>query len=75
MDELQTLIEQLQRQSGSSLIELRYRPDADEPAWAVMIDWGNKYKAVVPDSAQDDPIASLKVALAYVENQKAPRTR
>ena len=75
MDELQALIERLQCQTGSSLIELRYRPDADEPAWAVMIDWGNKYKAVVPGSAQDDPIASLKVALSYVENQKATNKR
>jgi hypothetical protein len=75
MDELQALIERLQRQSGSSLIELRYRPDNDEPSWAVMIDWGSKYKAVVPGSAQADPIASLNAALAYVENQKATNTR
>jgi hypothetical protein len=70
MDELQTLFEHVQHQSGSSTIDLRYRPDNDEPAWAVVIDWGNKYRAVVPGSAQDNPIASLKAALSYVELQK-----
>jgi hypothetical protein len=38
MDELQGLIELLQLQSGSSVIDLRYRPDEDEPPWAVIID-------------------------------------
>jgi hypothetical protein len=70
MDELQTLFERVQHQSGSSTIDLRYRPDSDEPPWAVLIDWGNKYRAVVPGSAQDNPIASLEAALSYIELQK-----
>ena len=74
MDELQGLIELLQLQTGSSEIDLRYCPDADEPPWAVMIDWGDKYKAVVPGSIQENPIASLKAALRYLENQKAENT-
>jgi len=74
MDELQGLIELLQLQTGSSEIDLRYRPDEDEPPWAVIIDWGDKYTAVVPGSIQDNPIASLKAALRYLENQKAENT-
>jgi hypothetical protein len=74
MDELQGLIELLQLQSGSSVIDLRYRPDEDEPPWAVIIDWGDKYTAVVPGSIQENPIASLKAALRYLENQKAENT-
>jgi hypothetical protein len=69
MDELQTLIELLQQQTRSSIIDLRYRPNKDEPAWAVIIDWGNKYMAVVPGSTQSHPIESLKAALLYLENQ------
>ena len=71
MDELQTLIERLQQQSKSSMVELRYRPDNDEPPWAVIIDWGNKYRSVVPDSAQDSPIESLNAAFSYLESQKS----
>lgn len=71
MEELQKLIELLQLQSGSSVIDLRYHPNGDEPAWAVIIDWGDKYTAAVPGSIQDDPIDSLKAALSYLENQKA----
>jgi hypothetical protein len=71
MDELQTLIERLQQQSKSSMIELRYRPDNDEPPWAVIIDWGNKYRSVVPGSAQDSPDESLKAAFLYLERQKS----
>jgi hypothetical protein len=63
MDELQGLIELLQLQSGSSVIDLRYRPDEDEPPWAVIIDWGDKYTAVVPGSIQENPIASLRGCL------------
>jgi hypothetical protein len=70
MDELQTLFERLHHQSGSSTIDLRYRPDSDEPPWAVVIDWGSKYRAVVPGSAQEDPIASLKAALSYIELER-----
>jgi hypothetical protein len=71
MEELQSLIEQLQLQSGSSVIDLRYRPDEDEPPWAVIIDWGDKYTATVPGSIQNSPIDSLKAALSYIENQKS----
>jgi hypothetical protein len=74
MDELQGLIELLQLQTGSSVIDLRYRPDEDEPPWAVIIDWGDKYTAVVPGSIQENPIASLKAALRHLENQKAENT-
>jgi hypothetical protein len=70
MEELQTLIEQLQLQSGSSVIDLRYRPDEDEPPWAVIIDWGG-YSATVPGSIQSNPLESLKAALFYIENQKS----
>jgi hypothetical protein len=70
MDELQTLIERLQQQSGSSMVELRYRPDNDEPPWAVIIDWGSQYRSVVPGSAQDSPTESLNAAFLYLENQK-----
>jgi hypothetical protein len=71
MDELQVLIERLQHQSGSSMIDLRYRPNTDEPSWAVVIDWGSKYMAVVPGSAQDTPVESIKAALSYLENQRS----
>jgi hypothetical protein len=71
MDELQTLIEALQQQSKSSMVELRYRPDNDEPPWAVIIDWGNKYRSVVPGSAQANPVESLKAAFLYLESQKS----
>jgi hypothetical protein len=71
MDELQRLIERIQKQTQSSVIDLRYRPNEDEPSWAVIIDWGNKYMAVVPGSIQHNPIDSLKAALAYLENHKA----
>jgi hypothetical protein len=71
MEELQGLIELLQLQSGSSVIDLRYRPDEDEPPWAVIIDWGDKYSATVPGSIQCNPIESLKAALSYIENQKS----
>jgi hypothetical protein len=71
MDELQALIEQLQRQSGSSVVDLRYRPEEEAPNWAVIIDWGNKYMAAVPGSLQDTPIDSLKAALLYLENQQS----
>jgi hypothetical protein len=71
MDELQTLIEALQQQSKSSMVELRYRPDNDEPPWAVIIDWGNKYRSVVPGSAQVNPVESLKAAFLYLESQKS----
>jgi hypothetical protein len=67
MDELQALIEKLQRQSGSSVVDLRYRPEEEAPNWAVIIDWGNKYMAAV----QDTPIDSLKAALLYLENQQS----
>jgi hypothetical protein len=70
MEELQGLIELLQLQSGISVIDLRYRPDEDEPPWAVIIDWGDKYTATVPGSIQSNPIDSLKAALSYVEKQK-----
>jgi hypothetical protein len=70
MDELQTLFERVHHQSGSSTVDLRYRPDNDEPPWAVVIDWGNKYRAVVPGSAQDDPVTSLNAALSYFELQR-----
>ncbi len=68
------MIELLQLQTGSSEIDLRYRPDEDEPPWAVIIDWGDKYMATVPGSIQENPIASLKAALRYLENQKAENT-
>jgi hypothetical protein len=71
MDELQTLIERLQQQSKSSMVELRYRPDNDEPPWAVIIDWGNKYLSVVPGSAQNSPVESLNAAFSYLESQKS----
>jgi hypothetical protein len=71
MDELQALIEQLQRQSGSSVVDLRYRPEEEAPNWAVIIDWGNKYMAAVPGSLQDNPMDSLKAALLYLENQQS----
>lgn len=67
MDELQKLIEKIQRQTGSSVVDLRYRPEEEAPNWAVLIDWGNKYMAVVPNSIQDNPMDSLKEALAYLE--------
>jgi hypothetical protein len=68
MDELQNLIEKLQRQTGSREIDLRYRQGEEEPNWAVIIDWG-RYRAVVPTSIQDNPIDSLKAALSYLEHQ------
>ncbi len=71
MDELQALIEQLQRQSSSSVVDLRYRPEEEAPNWAVIIDWGNKYMAAVPGSLQDHPIDSLKAALLYLEHQQS----
>jgi hypothetical protein len=71
MDELQALIEKLQRQSGSSVVDLRYRPEEEAPNWAVIIDWGNKYMAAVPGSLQDNPIDSLKAALSYLEHQQS----
>jgi hypothetical protein len=71
MDELQALIEQLQRQSGSSVVDLRYRPEEEAPNWAVIIDWGNKYMAAVPGSLQDTPMDSLKAALLYLENKQS----
>jgi hypothetical protein len=71
MDELQALIEKLQRQTGSSVVDLRYRPEEEAPNWAVIIDWGNKYMAAVPGSLQDNPIDSLKAALLYLENQQS----
>jgi hypothetical protein len=71
MDDLQTLIEQIQYQTGSSVIDLRYRPDEDEPPWAVIIDWGNKYMSAVPGSIQSTPRDSLNAALSYLEEQKA----
>lgn len=73
MNDIQGLIELLQRQTGSSVIDLRYRPDEDEPPWAVIIDWGDKYMAAVPGSIQETPIDSLKAALAYLEQQKAEK--
>ena len=69
MDDLLTLIERLQEKTRSSIIDLRYRPNTDEPAWTVIIDWGNKYMAVVPGSTQNNPIESLKAALLYLESQ------
>jgi hypothetical protein len=75
MDELQTLIERLQKQTQSSVIDLRYRPNEDEPSWAVIIDWGNTYRSVVPGSIQHSPIESLKAAVEYIENQKMADTR
>jgi hypothetical protein len=71
MTELQMLIEKIQRQTGSRVIDLRYRPEVDAPNWAVLIDWGNQYMAVVPTSLQDNPIDSLANALAYLEHHKA----
>jgi hypothetical protein len=73
MDELQALIERLQHQTKSSMVDLRYRPDNDEPPWAVIIDWGNKYRSVVPGSAQDSPTESLKAAFSYLESQKTEK--
>lgn len=71
MDELQILIEKLQLQTGSSVIDLRYHPNPYEPPWAVVIDWGNRYMRVVPGSLQLTPIDSLKAALLYLENRKS----
>jgi hypothetical protein len=71
MDELQALIEKLQRQTGSRVVDLRYRPEEEAPNWAVIIDWGNQYMAAVPGSLQDNPIDSLKAALSYLENQQS----
>jgi hypothetical protein len=70
MNEIQGLIELLQHQTGSSVIDLRYRPDEDEPPWAVIIDWGARYRAAVPGSIQENPIDSLKAALSYLEQQR-----
>jgi hypothetical protein len=53
------------------VIDLRYRPDEDEPPCAVIIDWGGKYSATVPDSIQSNPIESLRAALSYIENQNS----
>jgi hypothetical protein len=71
MDELQALIEKLQCQTGSRVVDLRYRPEEEAPNWAVIIDWGNKYMAAVPGSLQDTPMDSLKAALLYLENQQS----
>jgi hypothetical protein len=70
MDELQKLIEKIQQYTGSSVVDLRYRPEEEAPNWAVLIDWGGKYTAVVPTSIQDSPIDSLRAALIYLENQR-----
>ena len=69
MYDVQDLIEQLHSQSGSSVIDLRYRPDEDEPPWAVIIDWGDRYMAAVPGSIQENPIDSLRAALFYLEQR------
>jgi hypothetical protein len=73
MNDIQALIELLQHQTGSSVIDLRYRPDEDEPPWAVIIDWGDRYRAAVPGSIQENPIDSLKAALSYLEQQNVKK--
>jgi hypothetical protein len=70
VNDIQALIERLQDQSGSSVVDLRYRPDGDEPPWAVIIDWGDRYRAAVPGSIQENPIDSLKAALEYLEQHQ-----
>jgi hypothetical protein len=70
MNELQALIEKLQHQSGSNVVDLRYRA-SDTLPWAVSISWGGGYLAVVPDSTKQNPIESLNAALAYLEHQKS----
>jgi hypothetical protein len=70
VNEIQALMEQIQELSGSSTVDLRYRPEEESPHWAVVIDWGRKYTAVVPSSLQEDPIISLKSALNYLVQQK-----
>lgn len=69
MNEIQALMAQIQELSGSSTVDLRYRPEEDSPNWAVIIDWGRKYTAVVPSSLQEDPISSLKSALNFLVHQ------
>lgn len=70
MNEIQALMEQIQELSGSSTVDLRYRPEDEAPNWAVIIDWGRKYTAAVPSSLQEDPISSLKSALNFLLIQK-----
>ena len=70
MNEIQVLMEQIRELSGSSTVDLRYRPEDEAPNWAVIIDWGQKYTAVVPSSLQEDPISSLKSALHFLVHQK-----
>lgn len=69
VNQIQALMEQIQELSGSSTVDLRYRPQDESSNWAVMIDWGQKYMAVVPSSLQEDPIVSLKSALSFLELQ------
>jgi hypothetical protein len=73
MNDVQGLIELLQHKTGSNVVDLRYRPDEDEPPWAVIIDWGTRYMAAVPGSIQENPIDSLKAALLYIEQQQAEK--
>lgn len=70
VNEIQALMEQIQELSGSSTVDLRYRPEDEAPNWAVVIDWGRKYTAVVPSSLQEDPISSLASALNFIMLQK-----
>lgn len=70
MNQIQALMQQIQELSGSSTVDLRYQTQDESSNWAVLIDWGQKYMAVVPSSLQEDPIASLKSALSFLELQK-----
>ncbi len=64
MDEIKTLIEEVQLETQSSMVDLRYIVLDHLASWEVIIDWGN-YRSAIPNSAHDNPVDSLKAALSY----------